>query len=212
LYLFHLHCRSHRFTLVSTRRKCETQLHADSSGPSDGRRHDLAHRLQCRLRWPGEVLRSFWPRERMTSRAPSGEEADVKPHPGQRPLQAIPTPSTTPAIPLCLFNCVPPATHDRKQQNRVGWSVSRGSASPMVSSIPSSPPSLARHIVAYSCPRICAVLPLANEAPGHRLGINGLAVDPLNSILYASRPRQHPAPPLHGNTDGGADTPEAVTA
>lgn len=29
-----------------------------------------------------------------------------------------------------------------------------------------------------------AVLPLANSAAGHRLGVNGLAVDPYNSILY----------------------------
>jgi hypothetical protein len=82
----------------------------------------------------------------------------------------------------------------------------------MVSFITSSFATLARSIQAYSCLRICAVLPLANEAPGHRLGINGLAVDPLNSILYASRPCPHPAPCLFGNTDGGADTPEAATA
>lgn len=31
-----------------------------------------------------------------------------------------------------------------------------------------------------------AVLPLANSAGGHRLGVNGLAVDPANSILYVT--------------------------
>ncbi|CBX92874.1 similar to WD repeat protein [Plenodomus lingam JN3] len=33
--------------------------------------------------------------------------------------------------------------------------------------------------------RISYVLPLANSAGGHRLGVNGLAVDPANSILYS---------------------------
>ncbi|KAL0261160.1 hypothetical protein SLS55_004856 [Diplodia seriata] len=33
--------------------------------------------------------------------------------------------------------------------------------------------------------RISYVLPLANSAGGHRLGVNGLAVDPYNSILYS---------------------------
>ncbi|OCL14563.1 WD repeat protein-like protein [Glonium stellatum] len=33
--------------------------------------------------------------------------------------------------------------------------------------------------------RISYVLPLANSAGGHRLGVNGLAVDPVNSILYS---------------------------
>ncbi|KAF2018755.1 WD repeat protein-like protein [Aaosphaeria arxii CBS 175.79] len=33
--------------------------------------------------------------------------------------------------------------------------------------------------------RISYVLPLANSAGGHRLGVNGLAVDPINSILYS---------------------------
>ncbi|KAF2204842.1 WD repeat protein-like protein [Delitschia confertaspora ATCC 74209] len=33
--------------------------------------------------------------------------------------------------------------------------------------------------------RISYVLPLANSAGGHRLGVNGLAVDPTNSILYS---------------------------
>ncbi|KAF1810345.1 WD40 repeat-like protein [Eremomyces bilateralis CBS 781.70] len=33
--------------------------------------------------------------------------------------------------------------------------------------------------------RICYVLPLAKSAGGHRLGVNGLAVDPINSILYS---------------------------
>ncbi|KAI4687762.1 uncharacterized protein J4E88_003353 [Alternaria novae-zelandiae] len=33
--------------------------------------------------------------------------------------------------------------------------------------------------------RISYVLPLANSAGGHRLGVNGLAVDPQNSILYS---------------------------
>ncbi|KAF2842225.1 WD40 repeat-like protein [Patellaria atrata CBS 101060] len=33
--------------------------------------------------------------------------------------------------------------------------------------------------------RISYVLPLANSAGGHRLGVNGLAVDPDNSILYS---------------------------
>ncbi|OCK75308.1 WD40 repeat-like protein [Lepidopterella palustris CBS 459.81] len=33
--------------------------------------------------------------------------------------------------------------------------------------------------------RISYVLPLANSAGGHRLGVNGLAIDPLNSILYS---------------------------
>ncbi|KAK0645315.1 UBP9-binding protein [Lasiodiplodia hormozganensis] len=33
--------------------------------------------------------------------------------------------------------------------------------------------------------RISYVLPLANSAAGHRLGVNGLAVDPYNSILYS---------------------------
>ncbi|KAF2739819.1 WD repeat protein-like protein [Polyplosphaeria fusca] len=33
--------------------------------------------------------------------------------------------------------------------------------------------------------RISYVLPLANSAGGHRLGVNGLAVDPLDSILYS---------------------------
>ncbi|KIW06651.1 uncharacterized protein PV09_02359 [Verruconis gallopava] len=33
--------------------------------------------------------------------------------------------------------------------------------------------------------RISYVLPLANDAGGHRLGVNGLAVDPQNSILYS---------------------------
>jgi hypothetical protein len=32
------------------------------------------------------------------------------------------------------------------------------------------------------------VLPLANSAGGHRLGVNGLAVDSHNSILYAHSP------------------------
>lgn len=30
----------------------------------------------------------------------------------------------------------------------------------------------------------CVVLPLANSAGGHRLGVNGLAVDDEHSILY----------------------------
>ncbi|KAF2691219.1 WD repeat protein-like protein [Lentithecium fluviatile CBS 122367] len=33
--------------------------------------------------------------------------------------------------------------------------------------------------------RISYVLPLANSAGGHRLGVNGLAVDPTNAILYS---------------------------
>ncbi|KAF7194853.1 hypothetical protein HII31_03813 [Pseudocercospora fuligena] len=33
--------------------------------------------------------------------------------------------------------------------------------------------------------RISYVLPLANSAGGHRLGVNGLAVDPTNSLLYS---------------------------
>ncbi|KAF2120584.1 WD repeat protein-like protein [Lophiotrema nucula] len=33
--------------------------------------------------------------------------------------------------------------------------------------------------------RISYVLPLANSAGGHRLGVNGLAVDPSNSVLYS---------------------------
>lgn len=33
--------------------------------------------------------------------------------------------------------------------------------------------------------RISYVLPLADSAGGHRLGVNGLAVDPVNSILYS---------------------------
>ena len=33
-----------------------------------------------------------------------------------------------------------------------------------------------------------AVLPLANQTGGHRLGVNGLAVDEANSILYGSPP------------------------
>ncbi|KAL6703263.1 hypothetical protein ACN47E_010051 [Coniothyrium glycines] len=33
--------------------------------------------------------------------------------------------------------------------------------------------------------RVSYVLPLANSAGGHRLGVNGLAVDPANSILYS---------------------------
>lgn len=32
----------------------------------------------------------------------------------------------------------------------------------------------------------CAVLPLADSAGGHRLGVNGLAVDSASSILYVS--------------------------
>ena len=35
----------------------------------------------------------------------------------------------------------------------------------------------------------CPVLPLANSTGGHRLGVNGLAVDPYNAILSVSRPR-----------------------
>lgn len=31
---------------------------------------------------------------------------------------------------------------------------------------------------------ILSVLPLAKAAGGHRLGVNGLAVDPNNAILY----------------------------
>lgn len=41
-----------------------------------------------------------------------------------------------------------------------------------------------------------AVLPLANSAGGHRLGVNGLAVDPTDAILYGAFPlalRRHDA-------------------
>jgi WD repeat-containing protein 48 len=38
--------------------------------------------------------------------------------------------------------------------------------------------------------RISYVLPLTNSAGGHRLGVNGLAVDSDNSILYVPRQRQ----------------------
>jgi WD repeat-containing protein 48 len=41
--------------------------------------------------------------------------------------------------------------------------------------------------------RISYVLPLTNSAGGHRLGVNGLAVDSDNSILYVPAHPQRPS-------------------
>ena len=42
------------------------------------------------------------------------------------------------------------------------------------------------------------MLPLADSAGGHRLGVNGLAVDTDNSILYVSSNAVTGLPPLTG--------------
>ena len=56
------------------------------------------------------------------------------------------------------------------------------------------PLSLRRKSPALETDRVCAskVLPLANSPGGHRLGVNGLAVDSDRSILSVRSPPQAP--------------------